>query len=79
MDQGKGRQWASAPKNIYSKPVLVDWKSAQEFKLTIDQIIPEIKEPEDTEYIKHIKLKSDLLSEFWGRDMYLERTPSGGL
>ncbi|MBT8321558.1 MAG: hypothetical protein KJO90_07810, partial [Eudoraea sp.] len=28
-------------------------------------------EPEDTEWIKHIKIKSEKLSEFWGRDMYL--------
>ncbi|TXE12527.1 hypothetical protein [Algoriphagus aquimarinus] len=71
MDQGEGRQWARAPKNIYSNPVKVDWKNGKDLTLTIDQIIPEIKEPEDTDYIKHIKFKSDLLSEFWGRDMYL--------
>jgi len=37
----------------------------------MDQIIPEIKAPEDTEWIKHIQIKSEKLSEFWGRDMYL--------
>ena len=36
-----------------------------------NKVIPEIKEPQDTEWIKHIKMKSELLSEFWGRDMYL--------
>lgn len=71
MDQGEGRQWARAPKNIYSKSVIVNWKNGNDLNLTIDQIIPEIVKPEDTDYIKHIKLKSDLLSEFWGRDMYL--------
>jgi hypothetical protein len=71
MDQGEGRQWARAPKNIYSKPQRVSWKKGQKLDLTIDQIIPEIKAPEDTKYVKHIKLKSEKLSKFWGRDMYL--------
>ena len=35
------------------------------------EMIPPIKEPEDTKYIKHIKIQSKLLSEFWGRPMYL--------
>lgn len=71
MDQGEGRQWARAPKNIYSKPQRVSWKSGQKLNLTIDQIIPAFPEPEDTKYIKHIKFKSEKLSKFWGRDMYL--------
>lgn len=71
MDQGEGRQWARAPKNIYSKPQQVSWKKGQKLALTIDQIIPAIPEPEDTKYIKHIKFKSEKLSKFWGRDMYL--------
>ena len=37
----------------------------------MDHEIPPIAEPEDTKYIKHIKIKSERLSEFWGRDMYL--------
>ena len=37
----------------------------------MDQVIPPIEGPADTKYIKHIKIKSKLLSEFWGRDMYL--------
>ncbi len=71
MDQGEGRQWARAPKNIYSTPVAVDWKKGQGVTLTIENIIAEIALPEDTKYIKHIKFKSEKLSEFWGRDMYL--------
>lgn len=71
MDQGEGRQWARAPKNIYSTPKKINWNGNSSLELVIDQIIPPVSEPEDTEYIKHIKIKSDLLSEFWGRDMYL--------
>ena len=34
-------------------------------------MIAPIKQPEDTKYIKHIKIQSKLLTEFWGRPMYL--------
>jgi hypothetical protein len=71
MDQGEGRQWARAPKNIYSTPKKINWNGNSSLELEIDQIIPPVSEPEDTEFIKHIKIKSELLSEFWGRDMYL--------
>ena len=73
MDNGEGQQWNRSPGNIYSTPQKITIKDGQasNFSIIMDQIIPPIEEPEDTEWIKHIKIKSDLLSEFWGRDMYL--------
>ena len=73
MDRGEGQQWNKAPGNLYSTPQKVNIKNGQMPKLVInlDQKIPPIPEPEDTKYIKHIKFKSKLLSDFWGRDMYL--------
>jgi hypothetical protein len=73
MDRGEGQQWNSAPGNIYSAPILVhfDPQKSNEIQLSITKVIPPIKEPEDTKYIKHIKIQSKLLTEFWGRPMYL--------
>ena len=73
MDRGEGQQWNLAPGNLYSKSfkILFDPKTAKNISITLDQKIPPIKEPEDSEYIKHVKIKSVLLSKFWGRDMYL--------
>ena len=73
MDDGEGQQWNRSPGNIYSKPikVTITEKGIPEIDIQMDQIIPPIEEPEDSEWIKHIKLKSEKLSEFWGRDMYL--------
>lgn len=71
MDRGEGQQWNLAPGNIYSTPVLVEVAHGKAIHLTIDQKIAAIEPPKDTEWIKHIKIKSALLSEFWGRDMYL--------
>jgi S-formylglutathione hydrolase FrmB len=73
MDNGEGQQWNRSPGNLYSKPfkVSIGKKGLENFELSLDQIIPEIEEPQDTEWIKHIKFKSEKLSAFWGRDIYL--------
>ncbi|NNK10953.1 MAG: hypothetical protein HKP08_06385 [Flavobacteriaceae bacterium] len=73
MDNGEGQQWNRSPGNLYSSPVkiTVTDKGIGNLDLLLDQKIPPIEEPEDTEWIKHIKIKSEKLSEFWGRDMYL--------
>ncbi|RMF57610.1 MAG: hypothetical protein D6748_10810 [Calditrichaeota bacterium] len=72
-DRGEGQHWNKKPGNFYSTPrkVKIDPAHSDEIKIMLDQVIPEIPEPEDTKYIKHVKIKSKLLSEFWGRPMYL--------
>jgi len=73
MDRGEGQQWNRAPGNVYSTPqkISIDPNSVHEIKIVLDQIIPPIEPAKDTKYIKHIRMKSKLLSKFWGRDMYL--------
>lgn len=73
MDNGEGQQWNRSPGNLYSEPfkITVGDNGIQNLKIVMDKVIPAIEEPEDTKWIKHIKLKSEKLSKFWGRDMYL--------
>jgi len=73
MDRGEGQQWNQAPGNLYSDIIEVVVKSGNIITgpATLSNKIPPIEEPKDTKYVKHIKMKSDLLSEFWGRDIYL--------
>lgn len=73
MDRGEGQKWNRAPGNRYSTPKKVSYDPAKgsAISLEMDQEIPPIEPPADTKYIKHIQIKSDMLSEFWGRDMYL--------
>ena len=73
MDRGEGQQWNRAPGNLYSLPQRIDFDpdSKKVFKLKLDQVIPPIETPEDTRYIKHVRIRSELLSNFWGRDMHL--------
>lgn len=73
MDRGEGQHWNIAPGNLYSTTQAVTFKPESSFRLmlSLDQKIPPIKEPEDSKYVKHIKIQSKLLTEFWGRPMYL--------
>lgn len=73
MDRGEGQKWNRAPGNVYStiQKVTINPNSKEEIRLTLSEIIPLIEAPKDTKYIKHIKLKSEKLSAFWGRDMFL--------
>lgn len=72
-DQGEGQHWNTKPGNFYSKPTKVNVNPAkgETIKIVMDQKIPPIQEPANTKYVKHIKIQSKLLTEFWGRPMYL--------
>lgn len=73
MDQGEGQHWNISPKNIYSVPVqLTLGKGSPAVALKITEEIPSIKPVLDSEYIKHIKIQSESLTEFWGRPMHLQ-------
>lgn len=73
MDRGEGQQWATAPGNLYSEPVKMrlDPASPDTVRIVLDKKNPPIEPAKDTKYVKHIRMKSELLSKFWGRDMYL--------
>ena len=73
MDNGEGQKWNRSPGNLLSKPLKITFDPNRDgpIMLRLNEVIPPIAEPEDSKYIKHIKIRSELLSDFWGRDMYL--------
>ena len=73
MDRGEGQQWNRAPGNLISTPrkIAIDPAKTETIKITLDKAIPAIPDPATTKYIKHDRIKSERLSKFWGRDMYL--------
>ncbi len=72
-DRGEGQQWNRKPGNLYSEPTVVriDPGSRQRVELVLDREIAPIEPPSDSRYVRHVRIRSELLSEFWGRDMYL--------
>ncbi len=72
-DRGEGQQWNRKPGNLYSRPVkvFIDPAKKQTIRISLDRIIPPIPDPPETKYIKHVKIQSKLLSDFWGTPVYL--------
>lgn len=72
-DQGEGQHWNTKPGNFYSRPfkITIDSTMTEPIRVVMDQVIPPVKEPVDTKYVKHIKIQSKMLTEFWGRPTYL--------
>ena len=73
MDRGEGQVWNKAPGNLYStvREIKVDPADPAPIALVLDQIVAPIKPAADTEWVKHERIQSKLLTEFWGRPMYL--------
>ncbi len=72
-DKGEGQRWNRKPGNLYSVPRWIDFDPMRPevLRISMDQEIPPIPDPPDTEYVKHVKMQSELLSQFWGRPMEL--------
>jgi hypothetical protein len=73
MDRGEGQQWNRAPGNLYSTPrkLAINPQEGKTIHIVLDRVIPPIPEPPATRYVRHERIRSELLSKFWGRDMYL--------
>jgi len=73
MDQWEGQQFNRSPGNLHSevKKVHLNPDRGYKIKLTMNKVIPPVEVPEDTEWVKHLKIQSKLLTEFWGHPIYL--------
>ena len=76
MDQWEGQQFNKSPGNLYSdvRRFHLDPLSGYEIQLSLDRKIPPVQVPPDTKYVKHIKIQSRLLTQFWGQPIYLGAT-----
>jgi hypothetical protein len=76
MDQWEGQNWKRSPGNLYGNPVRlhIDPSSSAPLKLVADKVIPPVQVPADTQYVKHIRIKSDILTKWWGQPIYLGAT-----
>jgi len=72
-DKGEGQQLTRKPGNLFSEAAWIEVKQNAErpIQIVLEHEIPPIEPPQDTKYIKHLRIKSELLSEFWGRPTYL--------
>ena len=73
MDRGEGQHWNLAPGNLVSTPrkVEIDPSRPETIPIVLDREIPPIPEPPATKFVRHERIRSERLSKFWGRDMFL--------
>jgi hypothetical protein len=73
MDRGEGQHWNLAPGNLLSTPkqIVIDPTRAETITVVLDRAIPPIPEPPATKFVRHERIRSERLSKFWGRDMFL--------
>jgi hypothetical protein len=76
MDQWEGQQFNKSPGNFYSEAghFHLDPLTGYEIRLNLDHKIATPLPPGDTQYVKHIKIQSKLLTQFWGQPIYLGAT-----
>lgn len=76
MDQWEGQHFQFSPGNLISKveKVHLDPQKGFDIKLQLQKVIPPIKMPDNTKWVKHIKIQSKMLTKFWGHPIYLGAT-----
>ncbi len=74
-DQGEGQVWSRKPGNLYSAPqfVRIDTKRRGRVAIVLDQMIPPVEpfENKQTQFVRYLRIRSERLSAFWGRDIFL--------
>jgi hypothetical protein len=71
MDQGEGQNWRRSPGNLFSDVSKARFGagSIEAPALVLNHVVPPIPPYKDTKYLKHIRVRSKLLSDFWGQPM----------
>ena len=74
-DQWEGRHWNRTPGNLVSEVTRVRWDpSGSHLALTVTKKLPAAEIPPDTKWVKRVKFQSKMLSDWWGRPVYLGAT-----
>ena len=76
MDHWEGQQFNRSPGNLYSavQKIHLDPAAGYDVHLQADHVIPAIKMPADTPWVKRVKIQSKLLTKFWGQPMFIGAT-----
>jgi Putative esterase len=73
MNDGTIEFFNTAAGNLYGDVQRVHL-GAGPIQLTVTHVIPAKPRPDDTEWVKHVRVQSQLLTRFWGRPIYINAT-----
>lgn len=73
MDEWEGQQFNEAPGSLVSavRRVHLDPRMAGRIRIELSSILPPVVVPPDDQYVKRVKIKSEILSRWWGHPIYL--------
>ena len=73
MNDGSVEFFSNAAGNLYSavQRVTIRRGTAAPVKIVIDKVIPPDAPATDTEWLKHVRIQSQMLTRFWGRPIYV--------
>jgi len=73
LDQWEGQDYRRSPGNLVTnvEKVRIDPSKGGVVKIAFAKKLPPIEAPKDTKYVKYLKFRSDILSRWWGTDIYL--------
>lgn len=75
-DQWEGQKLTISPGNLYSEvqKIQISPSKPNTIRLVANRVIPPVEIPPDTEWVKRIRFQSKILSDWWGRPIYLGAT-----
>ena len=76
MDQWEGQRWIRSPGNGFSEvqQLTVDPAKDGVIQLEITKVNPPIQRRPQTQYLKHFRIQSKLLTKFWGHPIWIGAT-----
>jgi len=76
MDQWEGQRWNRSAGNLVSDvhKMRLDPAKGFDVKLNLTKKLPPADSPPDTEWVKRVKIRSKMLSEFWSHPIYIGAT-----
>lgn len=74
MNDGTIEPFNIAAGNLYSDVQRVRVGGGGTIRLAVTHVIPPAERPADTEWIKHVRIQSQKLTQFWGRPIFIHAT-----
>ncbi|MCG6956488.1 MAG: hypothetical protein LJF04_10920, partial [Gemmatimonadetes bacterium] len=71
MNDGTVEFFTVAAGNLFSDPVPVHVGSGGTVRIEVGHVIPPPPRPADTPWLRHVRIRSEMLSRFWGRPVYI--------
>lgn len=71
FNDGMREVFTRRPGNLYSDVVRFEVGAGGTVRIAVDRVVPEREPMPETDRVRHVRIRSPSLSEFWGRPVYV--------